>query len=103
MNNLTFFLLVFLVAVALSNPITHKLVLSMYPEAYAEGHPRVTTSLLFSLILSLLVMIVLLSKQTQDKKENFFFEVSQPQPKCERGYYGKNVNFEYTQPGNQIC
>lgn len=103
MNNLTFFLLVFLIGILLTNPFSHKLVLSMYPDAYENGTPKIQASILFSLVLSLLVMIALLSKQTQEKKENFFFEVSEPQPKCDKGYFGKNVSFEYTQPGNQIC
>jgi hypothetical protein len=56
--------------------------------------------MILSLLISLLVVILVF---IQNNKEGFFFEVSQPQPKCEKGYYGKNVKFEYTQPGNQNC
>jgi hypothetical protein len=76
---------------------------SLYPSGYANGVPKVQTSLLLSLIVSLLIIILTLLKQDQDKKENFFFEVSEPQPKCDKGYFGKNVKFEYTQPGNETC
>lgn len=105
MNNLVYFLLIFLVAFGLTNPLFSKVMSGLYPTGYSNGIPTMSTSVLLALIASLLTIIISLIKQNQDKKdkENFFFEVSQPQPKCEKGYYGKNVKFEYTQPGNQIC
>lgn len=105
MNNLIYFLLIFLVAFLVTNPIFYKTMSSLYPAGYTNGVPTMSTSILLALVVSLLTVIISLLKQNQEKKdkENFFFEVSQPQPKCEKGYYGKNVNFDYTQPGNQIC
>ena len=103
MNNLSFFLLVLLITFLLTNPMFNKLISGIYPTGYdPSGLPRLQTSFLMALIVSLLIFILYLLKNNKEK-EGFFFEVSQPQPKCEKGYYGKNVNFEFTQPGNQEC
>ena len=99
MNKILQFFLVFLIVVLLNNRFTYKLFDSLVPYAYHNGVPKLFTSITLALISSLLIFLVYMSTT----KESFFFEVSQPQPRCPCGFYGKNVKFEYTQPGNQDC
>jgi hypothetical protein len=68
------------------------------PDLYEDGK---VIKLAPAVIVSLVLVAVF--HYTHAVKEKFFFEVSQPQLKCQKGYRGKNVGFEYTTPGTQEC
>jgi H+/gluconate symporter-like permease len=102
------FIIVLAIILLLNNSYSYSLFAKVAPYAYENTLcPKFTTSMILSLISALLVIIVVLlseKKNNETNKEKFFFKVSQPQPpRCPKGYYGKNVKFEYTQPGNQTC
>ena len=68
------------------------------PDLYEDGK-------VIKLVPAIVVSLVLVTgfHFTHAVKEKFFFEVSQPQPKCQKGYRGKDIDFEYTTPGTQEC
>jgi hypothetical protein len=66
---------------------------NFFPQRLIKGCPDMYMHLGVSAVLALV-----LTMMYKGCRENFFFEVG-PKEECNKGYRGKNVNFEYSQPG----
>ena len=96
MRQYIMFVLTALLIFAFTNQVFYKKATELFPSAYDQNSlPKLQTSVVLAIFLALIISLA------SSYKENFFFEVSQPQPKCEPGFRGKNTTFEYTQVGNQ--
>jgi hypothetical protein len=92
--------LIFLVVALINNKFVYDFLGKKYPSFYDIGYtPKLPATAALSLAAALVIYIIVDTRS----KESFFFKVSEPQPKCQPGFNGKNVGFEYTQPGEQDC
>lgn len=95
MNKILFLILVFVITFALANKTVHSKLAELVPDYFSEGFPTLPANAVIALVASLLILVL-----SPGCKEGFFFEVTPNKPKCNKGYNGMNVDFEYTMPGS---
>jgi hypothetical protein len=99
MNNTTYIIVVLFIILGCLTPVQNYLA-----GLLGFSSTNIVFNLGYAIVLVGIFILIkyLIDKKKKDDKENFFFEVSNPQ-KCSGGFFGKPATFQYTQVGSGDC